>query len=175
MSEAKDRQIVEGLPGRLPAVVGGLVFFAANIVFFRLRALLHEGADAIDFETIFSWGTAILVLSLLFPLVHHAVHALVALVLGKGVRPTIALIYPRFLPARPLSKAQAQIYFLAPLALSLLALGLIVYRPWSAYAGFLGAINTGLWANDLWKLLGLKRVPADAALQIERDHIVVTR
>lgn len=163
--------MVEGLTGRLPLLVGGLVFFLASTLLFRVRSLLHTNADAINFDTVGTWGVAGLVILLVVaPLLHTAFHALPLLIGRVPMTWHRRTIYPRVRAARLVTNREAQRILLAPLALSLLLLVLTAVRSLSAFAVLWNALNIALSVNDMWKALGLRRFGAKALVEMNRDH-----
>lgn len=163
--------IVEGLTGRLPLLVGGLVFFLASTLLFRVRSLLHTNADAINFDTVGTWGVAgALILLVVAPLLHTVFHALPLLIGRLPMTWHRRTIYPRVRAARLVTNREARRILLAPLALSLLLLVLTAVRSLSAFAVLWNALNLALSVNDLWKWLGLRRFGANALVEMNRDH-----
>ncbi len=163
--------VVEGLSGRLPVLVGGLLFVFALIILFRLRSVLHAAADVIDFDTIGTWGSATLLVIFVFvPLLHTLSHALAMAGLKIPQRLIRRLIYPRFRPRQPVSRQQATWILAAPLVVSLLLLLLLAVRSLSAFVAVWSAVNLGLSSNDIWKILGLRRFPRSAQVEMNLDH-----
>jgi len=162
---------VEGLSGRLPFLIGGLIGILALIMLFRIRSLLHTAADAVDFDTLGTWGSAILLIIFVFaPLLHTLSHAITMAALRIPQRLTRRLIYPRVRPRQPVSRQQALWILAAPLGVSLLLLLLLAVRSLSAFVAVWSAVNLGLAINDIWKMLGLRRFPATAQVEMNLDH-----
>ena len=162
---------MEGLSGRLPFLIGGLIGILALIVLFRIRSLLHAAADTIDFDTLGIWGSAVLLVVFVFaPLLHMLSHAIAMAALRIPQRLTRRLIYPRVRPRQPVSRQQALWILAAPLAVSLLLLLLLTLRSLSAFVAVWNAVNLGLSINDIWKMLGLRRFPATAQVEMNLDH-----
>ena len=163
--------IVEGLTGRLPLLVGGLVFFLASTLLFRFRSLLHANADAINFDTVGTWGVAgAVILLVVAPLLHTVFHALALLIMRVPTTWHRRVIYPRVRAARPVLNRAATRILLAPLALSLLLVVLTAVRSVSAFVVLWNALNIALSVNDMWKVLGLRRFGANALVEMNRDH-----
>ena len=163
--------IVEGLTGRLPLLVGGLVFFLASTLLFRFRSLLHANADAINFDTVGTWGVAgAVILLVVAPLLHTVFHALALLIVRVPTTWHRRVIYPRVRAARPVLNRAATRILLAPLALSLLLGVLTAVRSVSAFVVLWNALNIALSVNDMWKVLGLRRFGANALVEMNRDH-----
>jgi hypothetical protein len=161
--------IVEGLPGRLPFLVSGLILFLTTMTLLRIRNAIH-GAE-LDFEVLMSWIVPGLVLLLvLAPLLHTAAHALALISVRAPLRWERRLVFPRARPARAVSRTEATRILLAPLGLSLLLLIALAVRPLSAMAALWGAVNLALSVNDIWKAIGLRRFPPAARIEMNSDH-----
>lgn len=168
---AQSAPIVEGLSGRLPILVSGLVFMLLSTLLFRLRSVFHQQADVIDFDTVGTWGSVgLLLIFVIAPLAHTLAHALALALMRQPLRVTRRLIYPCVRPTHPVSHQQATWILLAPLGLSLVLLGLMTIRSLSAFVVVWNAVNLGLWVNDAWKVLGLRRFSRKARVEMNRDH-----
>ncbi len=160
--------IIEGLPGRIPYTAGGVTFFIAQMILSNVRSWLHPIDVTFSFElaVITEWAIIFLLLLLVVvPLLHQAFHAVAALIAGSSLKLSLAGIYPRVRPAQPVRKRAARWILLAPLLLTLICIGLMLIPPVSTYALLIGSINTAVSVNDIWKALGLARVPASAWLR----------
>jgi hypothetical protein len=163
--------IVEGLPGRLPFLVSGLIFFLTTMILLRIRNTIHAGAAELDFEALRGWIVpGLLILLVLAPLLHTAAHALALILARAPLRWERRLVFPRARPARAVSRTEATRILLAPLGLSLLLLIAMAVRPLSAIAALWGAVNLALSVNDIWKAIGLRRFPPAARIEMKSDH-----
>lgn len=165
-------KIVEGLHGRLPFSVGGLVGFFSLIVLLRIRSLLHVSAQQFDFEGIEVWLTIDLVIVLIVaPLAHTLSHVLSLIGQHKAWELQRRFLYPRVRPTQPLSRSQAIGYLLAPLGLNLVLVLGMLSEPLAAYLALWGAVNLGLTTNDLWKVLGVWRFPKTSSFIVHQNHL----
>lgn len=164
--------IVEGLTGRLPFLIGGLVGFFSLVVLMRIRYSLHSSAQQLDFEGVQAWLIIDAIIVLIIAPVGHTVSHVLGLMLQKQPwQLQRRLIYPRVRPSQALPRRQVIGYLLAPLALNgLLLLGLLI-EPFSAYLALWGAVNLGLTTNDLWKVLGVWRFPQSSSFLIHGNYL----
>ena len=169
-ADGQETDIIEGLPGHLPVLVGSMVFMFSAAMFFRLRGALHANSNEISFDTMGIWATAsIALLVVAVPLAHQVAHVVALLTLKAPIRWERAGLYPHVWPAAPLARAQARWFLLAPLALSALLLVLLPFRPLSSYAALCNALNLAMWVGDGWKALGLRRFPPATRFEIGSD------
>ncbi|WP_164689703.1 metalloprotease family protein [Herpetosiphon llansteffanensis] len=164
--------IVEGLTGRLPLLIGGLVGFFGLVLFMRIRYMLHKSAQQLDFEGIQAWLIIDIVIVLIIaPLAHTLSHIFGLIGQKQPWKLQRRLLYPRVRPTQALSRRQVIGYLLAPLGLNaLLLLGLLI-EPLAAYFALWGAVNLGLTANDLWKVLGIWRFPQTSSFVVQQNHL----
>lgn len=164
--------IVEGLTGRLPFLVGGLVSFFSLVLFMRIRYTLHTSAQQLDFEGVEVWLLIdVIIVLIIAPLGHTLSHVLGLILQKQPWQLQRRLIYPRVRPSQALIRRHVIGYLLAPLALNgLLLLGLLI-EPLSAYLALWGAVNLGLTANDLWKVLGVWRFPQSSSFLIHSNYL----
>ena len=165
-------RIVEGLTGRLPFLIGGLVGFFSLVLLMRIRYTLYASAQQLDFEGVQAWLIidAIIVL-IIAPLGHTLSHSLGLIIQKQPWQLQRRLIYPRVRPSQVLTRRQVIGYLVAPLALNgLLLLGLLI-EPLSAYLALWGAVNLGLTTNDLWKVLGVWRFPQASSFLIHGNYL----
>ncbi|HYF64533.1 MAG TPA: metalloprotease family protein [Herpetosiphonaceae bacterium] len=163
--------LVEGLPGRLPFLVSGLILFLSTMILLRIRNVLHADAASIDFEELLPLiAPTFLALVVLAPLMHLVTHALALLILRVPLRWERRLIFPQVRPGRTVSRAEATRILLAPLVFSLLLLLALAVRPLSAYAALWNAMNLALSVNDIWKAIGLRRFPPAALVEMKGDQ-----
>ncbi|HEY1017205.1 MAG TPA: metalloprotease family protein [Herpetosiphonaceae bacterium] len=163
--------IVEGLTGRLPLLVGGLMLFLSCGLMFGLRNLFHRNSNTITFDDVSTWGPLFLAAILIVaPLLHTAAHAVALAAMGLPQRWSRAGVYPRVRPAAPVSRRQAVRFFAAPFILAALLAALVVIKPVSVFAAVVGGVNLAIAAADAWKILGLQRFPAKTTFEVHADH-----
>ncbi|MBM7846059.1 DUF3267 domain-containing protein [Herpetosiphon giganteus] len=164
--------IVEGLTGRLPFLIGGLAGFFSLVLFMRIRYMLHASAHQLDFEGIQAWLIVDIVIMLIIaPLAHTLSHVLGLIGQKQPWKLQRRLLYPRVRPTQPLSRRQVIGYLLAPLGLNVLLLFGLVIEPLAAYLALWGAVNLGLTTNDLWKVLGVWRFPQTSSFVVHQNHL----
>lgn len=168
---ARRASIVEGLTGRLPLLVGGLMLFLSCGLMFGLRNLFHRDSMTLTFDDVSSWGPIVLASILVVaPLGHTLAHAVALAAMGLPARWSRAGIYPRVRPAAPVSRRQAIRFFAAPFALGALLAVLVVIRPISGFVAVIGGVNLAIAAADAWKILGLQRFSAKTTFELHADH-----
>ena len=166
--------IIEGLTGRLPFLVSGIIFFLANTICFQIRGFLHAELNVIDGNqfTVIVVGWLVIVL-VIAPLMHTLTHALAIRLAGKPLRWFRTWWYPRVRPAATVSRPEALRILLAPVALSLILLMLLIIPAFSGAFVVWSSVNIALSANDIWKAIGLMRISPKARLSMETDHLRV--
>ena len=178
--ETESPTTIEGLPGSLPFTAGGVLFFLALIIYLRIRSVLHPEAvgvtvsdDSLLRSLLIGVVVLLLIMLLVTPLLHQLSHALVCVLKGGSITIQSHKFYPRVRPQQPVARTTARWFFSAPLILSFIALLVLVIKPLSLYAAIIGAFNLALSINDIWKLLGLNRVPEFAQVRILTKHCEV--
>ena len=177
MSEAQQpqSQIVEGLTGRLPFLLGSLVSFFSLIIFLRIRSEIHVSAREIDFDGMSVWlAIDALLLFVVVPIAHTFSHLLSLVLQKQPWQAQRRWLYPQIRPTKALSRAATIRYLLAPLGLNLVLLLAIFIEPIAGYMAFWGAINLGLTVGDIWKVLGVWRFPKKSYFIVKQSHLEQT-
>lgn len=172
-TESQDT-IIEGLQGRLPFLVGGILFFFANTIGLQIRAATNRNANVINGDQLpLIIAVWLVIVFIIAPLAHTFSHALAIKMAGKSLRWTRKWWYPRVRPVEAVSKAEARKILLAPLILSGILLILLIVPVVSAFAAVWNGVNIGLLVNDVWKVMGLMRFSNKQRFSMEIDHLRV--